>query len=296
MTTTLSPTRGKTLRPNLRFAARDKTLELGQRTLLMGVVNATPDSFYPASRHLGGDAVEFGLRLLEEGADILDIGGESTRPGSVPIGVDEETSRIEPIFKMLRAQTQAPLSIDTRKSVVAERALELGADLVNDISSLSDDRMATVVARYGAGLVLMHMRGEPRTMQNAPHYEDVVQEIKDFLSDRIQIAASGGVKVQSIMVDPGIGFGKKLPHNLTLLNQLTRLSELGRPILVGTSRKSFLGQLTGEREENRLLGTSASIVAAVLKGAHIVRVHDVAAMKQVVAVTDAILNQGNLEY
>ena len=240
--------------------------------------------------------MEFGLRLLEEGADILDIGGESTRPGSVPIGVDEETSRIEPIFKMLRAQTQAPLSIDTRKSVVAERALELGADLVNDISSLSDDRMATVVARYGAGLVLMHMRGEPRTMQNAPHYEDVVQEIKDFLSDRIQIAASGGVKVQSIMVDPGIGFGKKLPHNLTLLNQLTRLSELGRPILVGTSRKSFLGQLTGEREENRLLGTSASIVAAVLKGAHIVRVHDVAAMKQVVAVTDAILNQGNLEY
>ena len=286
----------ETPRPIFRFRARGRSLELGRRTILMGVVNATPDSFYPASRCLGDEAVELGLRLLEEGADILDIGGESTRPGSEPVEADEETSRIEPILEKLRARTSAPLSIDTRKAVVAERALALGADIVNDISALSDDRMTAVVAGSGAGLVLMHMRGEPKTMQKAPHYEDVVREVRDFLAARIRLAESGGVDGASIVVDPGIGFGKKLSHNLALLNELPRLSELGRPVVVGTSRKSFLGLLTGEPEGDRLLGTSASVAVAVARGAHIVRVHDVGAMKQVVTVTDAIMNQGNPEH
>jgi dihydropteroate synthase len=279
---------------SLTFRAKNERLKLGATTALMGVVNVTPDSFFAGSRRLDPDqALAFALKLVEEGADIVDIGGESTRPGASPVEVDEESRRVVPLVARLRPLTRVLISVDTRKAAVAERALDAGADMINDISALgADPRMAEIVARAKAGLVLMHMKGTPSTMQVAPSYRDVVAEVKEYLGRAIAKAESSGVASDSILVDPGIGFGKTLEHNLTLLHHLSSLSDLSKPILVGTSRKSFLGRILSGAPEERLLGTAASVACAVVLGASVVRVHDVREMRQVVAVADAIKNQG----
>jgi len=267
----------------------------------MGVVNVTPDSFHPGSRRLDPDqALALALKEVEAGADIIDIGGESTRPGASPVEVEEEIRRVVPVVARLRPLSRVLISVDTRNAAVAERALAAGADIVNDVSALGDSRMAEVVARANAGLVLMHMKGTPSTMQASPSYRDVVAEVKEYLGRAIDKAESAGVSSGSILVDPGIGFGKTLEHNLTLLHNLSSLSELSKPILVGTSRKSFIGRIlsetsarrTGSDREERIFGTAASIACAVLLGASVVRVHDVREMREVVAVADAIRNQG----
>jgi dihydropteroate synthase len=278
---------------SLTFRARDERLILGETTALMGVVNVTPDSFYAGSRRLDPDqALGLALELVEAGAVIVDIGGESTRPGAAPVEVDEEIHRVVPLVARLRPLTRALVSVDTRRAAVAEQALLAGADMVNDVSSLGDPRMAEVVARAKAGLVLMHMKGTPSTMQRAPSYRDVVSEVKEYLGRAIEKAEASGVSSESILVDPGIGFGKTLEHNLALLHNLSSLEELSKPILVGTSRKSFLGRILSGGPEERLLSTAASVACAVLLGASVVRVHDVREMRQVVAVADAIKNQG----
>lgn len=280
------------MRP-LTFRARNERLELGETTALMGVVNVTPDSFYAGSRRLEPDeALAFARELVEEGASIVDFGGESTRPGARPVEVEEEIRRVVPVIARLRPSTRALISVDTRRAAVAEQALDAGADIVNDVSALADPRMAEVVARASAGLVLMHMKGTPATMQVSPSYRDVVAEVKEYLRRAIEKAESSGIPGDSILVDPGIGFGKTLEHNLTLLHHLSSLSQLSKPILVGTSRKSFLGHILSGGPEDRLLGTAASVACAVLLGASVVRVHDVREMRQVAAVADAIKNQG----
>jgi dihydropteroate synthase len=278
---------------SLTFRARNERLILGEKTALMGVVNVTPDSFYAGSRRLDPDqALRLALELAEAGADIVDIGGESTRPGAAPVEADEEIRRVVPLVARLRPLTRVLVSVDTRSAAVAEQALLAGADIVNDVTSLGDPRMAEVVARAEAGLVLMHMKGTPPTMQRAPSYRDVVAEVKDYLGRAIEKAEASGVSSDSILVDPGIGFGKTLEHNLALLHNLSSLAELSKPILVGTSRKSFLGRILAGGPEERLLSTAASVACAVLLGASVVRVHDVREMRQVVAVADAIKNQG----
>ncbi len=286
---------------SLTFRAKNGALKLGETTALMGVVNVTPDSFYPGSRRLDPDeALAFALKQVEAGADIVDVGGESTRPGASPVDAVEEIRRVVPVVARLRPLSRVLISVDTRNAAVAERALEAGADIVNDVSALGDPRMAEVVARAKAGLVLMHMKGTPSTMQSSPSYRDVVAEVTEYLGRAIDEAESAGVSSGSILVDPGIGFGKTLEHNLTLLHHLPSLLELSKPILVGTSRKSFLGRIlsgqaprrAGIDDEDRLLGTAASVACAVLLGASVVRVHDVREMRHVVSVADAIKNQG----
>jgi dihydropteroate synthase len=278
---------------SLTFRARNEKLKLGERTALMGVVNVTPDSFYAESRRPEPEeALAFALKQVEAGADIVDIGGESTRPGAAPIGVEEEVRRVVPVVAKLRPLSRVLISVDTRHAEVAEKSLDAGADMVNDVSALSDPRMAEVVARNNAGVVLMHMKGTPSTMQVSPTYRDVVSEVEEYLERAIAKAESSGVASDSILVDPGIGFGKTLEHNLTLLHELPALSRLSKPILVGTSRKSFLGRILSGTAEERLLGTAASVACAVLLGASVVRVHDVPEMRKVVAVADAIKNRG----
>jgi len=258
----------------------------------MGVVNVTMDSFYTGSRYPDVDAAtSTALRLAEAGADILDIGGESTRPGAPPVSIQEELDRVLPVLDNLRTQTDRMLSVDTRKAEVAESALANGADIVNDVTALGGDpRMAEVAARAGAGVVLMHMQGTPETMQSEPRYGDVAAEVKASLSEAVARAERAGIASDAIVVDPGIGFGKTLSHNLTLLNELDTLAELGKPILVGTSRKGFIGKLLSSEAEARIFGTAASVAAAILRGASIVRVHDVSEMRDVATVADAIRN------
>lgn len=261
----------------------------------MGVVNVTPDSFYEESRVLEPEAaVERALALVAAGADIVDLGGDSTRPGAKATSLEEELRRVVPVVQKLRPLTTALISVDTRKAAVAERALDAGADVINDISALDGDPgMAGVIASAGAGLVVMHMRGTPATMQENPEYGDVVNDVRDSLHRAVRRAESAGVAPDSIFVDPGIGFGKTVEHNLVLLNRLSCLFPLGKPILVGTSRKSFVGYLLDSRPAaDRLMGTAASVACAVLRGADAVRVHDVAEMSDVVRVADAIRNEG----
>ena len=247
----------------------------------MGVVNVTPDSFYQGSRYPEvTEAIDVALGLVEAGADIVDIGGESTRPGGQEVSIGEELDRVLPVLRGVREQTGALLSIDTRKRAVAERALEAGADIINDVSALGDDGMAEVAARARAGVVLMHMRGTPKTMQQAPVYDDVVGEVKAYLRKAIERAEAAGVSSESILIDPGIGFGKTLEHNLTLLRE--------KPVLVGTSRKRFIGHLLSDASADRIFGTAGSVAAAAMNGAAVVRVHDVQAMSEVVTVVDAI--------
>ena len=260
----------------------------------MGVVNVTPDSFYADSRFPHSDqAVEVALEMIEKGAAILDLGAESTRPGAAAVPTEEELSRLLPVLSKLRPRTDALISIDTKKSVVAGRALALGADVINDVSGLlADKNMAATIAAADAGVVVMHMLGTPETMQTRPEYDDVVSEVVGTLRSGSRRAISAGIARDSILVDPGIGFGKTVEHNLTLLNRLPELSKLELPVLVGTSRKSFIGKLLSLPPENRILGTAASVASAVLRGADVVRVHDVGEMMEVVRVADAVRRAG----
>ncbi|HVP63131.1 MAG TPA: dihydropteroate synthase [Myxococcaceae bacterium] len=269
-----------------------RTFRWGERTHVMGVVNVTPDSFSDGGRHLEREAaVQHALALVEAGADLLDIGGESTRPGAGEVPIQVELERVLPVIQALRAATGVPLSIDTRKAEVARQALDAGAVLVNDVSGLGHEAaLGTVVARAGATLALMHIQGKPETMQVDPRYDDLVAEVVESLAGSVDRAVAAGVRRERIWVDPGIGFGKTVGHNLFLLRHLAELRVLGAPILVGTSRKRFLGVLAGGRPpEQRLPGTLASVAAvAVLHGADVVRVHDVAEVRDALAVADAI--------
>jgi len=264
--------------------------------LVMGVVNVTPDSFSDGGRFLDSDAaIAHGLELASEGAAILDVGGESTRPGAEPVPENEELRRVLPVVEGLAAENgNWAISVDTAKRAVAEAALEAGAVIVNDVTALRGDRgMAELVAERGARCCLMHMLGEPRTMQDAPVYDDVVSEVKAFLEERLAFATAEGVAEDNVWLDPGIGFGKTVDHNLELLRRLDELVAIGRPIVVGTSRKSFLGKLAGGRPESgRLAGTIATNTLALERGASVFRVHDVAAAVDALAVAGALLGVG----
>jgi dihydropteroate synthase len=260
---------------------------------LMGVVNVTPDSFSDGGLYLDAPAaVAHGTELAEEGADILDIGGESTRPGAEPVGADEELRRVLPVIEGL-APAGVQISIDTSKSLVAQEAIGRGATFVNDVTALrGDPRMAEVVASSGVDCCLMHMLGEPRTMQRDPRYEDVVSEVKAFLSERIAFAVDNGIAEGKLVLDPGIGFGKTVEHNLELLRRLDELVALGRPVMVGFSRKSFLGRITGREVGERLASTVAVNVLAYERGARLFRVHDVAPTKDALEVAAATVRHG----
>ncbi len=257
----------------------------------MGVVNVTPDSFSDGGRFLDPQrAANHGLKLISEGADILDVGGESTRPGARPVSESEELERVIPVIRSLRRSTDIPLSIDTTKAAVASAALDEGADIVNDISALrSDPGMARIIAGAGAGVILMHMQGTPLTMQRAPHYDDLVDEIRSFLQERTETAASSGIPEEGIIIDPGIGFGKTCEHNLTLLRSLEAFTDLGRPLCIGLSRKSFIGKVLDLPVEERLEGTIAAAVLSISLGASILRVHDVREVTRAVQLAEAIL-------
>jgi dihydropteroate synthase len=255
----------------------------------MGVVNVTPDSFSDGGLYLDAEAaVAHGRELAEQGAEILDVGGESTRPGAEEVSAGEELARVEPVVRGLAGV--ATVSIDTSKAAVAEAALDAGATIVNDVTALGHDpEVGALCADRGAGLVLMHMQGEPRTMQEDPSYDDVVDDVKAFLAERIEVAIDAGVAEESIWLDPGIGFGKNLDHNLALLRRLGELRELGRPLVVGTSRKSFIGKIDGSTVDDRIGGTIASSLLAAVEGADVLRVHDVAEAAQATRVASAIL-------
>lgn len=267
-------------------------LSLGERTLLMGILNVTPDSFSDAGRYFSFDAaVAHARELIEAGADVLDIGGESTRPFSDPVPTEVELERVLPAIQAVRTFSDIPISIDTTKAGVARRALEAGADIINDVSSLRFDvEMVKVAAESGAPLILMHMQGNPKIMQKEPHYDSVVSEVIAFLEDRIQCAVQNGVARSQIVVDPGIGFGKTVGHNLTLIASLSAFRCLDRPILLGASRKRFIGSILGRPEEDREVGTGAANAFGIAAGAHILRVHDVRFHRQVALVGDAIRN------
>ena len=274
----------------LTWCCRDRIVEFGQRTVVMGVLNVTPDSFSDGGRYLDHEkAVAHAVEMVSAGADIIDIGGESSRPGAARISAKEEMDRILPVVAETVQQVSALVSVDTTKAEVARTALEAGAHIVNDISALRwDAEMPEVVRESGAGTVLMHMQGTPETMQQAPRYDDVVTEVRDFLQERITFCGRNGIAFENIAIDPGIGFGKELEHNLDLLRQLHLLAELGRPVIVGVSRKSLLGLLTGRPVDQRLAGSLAAASYAVMHGAHILRVHDVAETRDALRVIEAL--------
>lgn len=280
--------------PGRFLRCRRLSLELGRRTYVMGVLNVTPDSFSDGGRFLDpGQAIEHAHRMVEAGADVIDIGAESTRPGSDPVPASVELERLLPVLRPLVRAIRIPISVDTVKASVAAQALGEGVDLINDVSGLRcDPQVAVEVARANAGLVVMHMRGSPRTMQDNPVYQDVVREVTEALTTATRQAERAGVGPEAILVDPGIGFGKTVWHNLALLRRLRELTILGKPILVGPSRKSFIGHVLGTPVDDRLEGTAAAVAAAIFGGAAMVRVHDVGPMVRVVRMTDAILGGG----
>jgi dihydropteroate synthase len=257
---------------DFRYAPRE-------RPLLMGIVNVTPDSFSDGGRFLQSSAaVEHGLRLAEEGADILDVGGESTRPGSGGISVEEELQRVVPVIRQLAERTKIPISVDTSKAAVAREALQAGAVIVNDISGLRfDPQMIAVCRDSTCGVICMHMQGTPQTMQAAPHYEDVVEEICTFFNERLQTLTAAGIAAERIAFDPGVGFGKTAQHNVQILASIRQFQAVGRPILIGHSRKGFLKKVTGRELDERLFGTIGVSVAVAHQGVDLIRVHDVAA-------------------
>ena len=272
----------------LSWRCRAQAFELGERALVMGVVNITPDSFSDGGRFLDpAAAIAHARKLVAEGADLLDLGAESTRPGSTSVPADQQLSRLMPVLEALVADG-ACVSIDTSHVTVARAALAAGARVVNDVSALGDPDMAGVVAAAGAGLVLMHMQGTPATMQRSPHYEDAAREVREFLAERLAAARAGGIAAECVALDPGIGFGKSLEHNLQLIARLDELAELGRPIVLGASRKSFLGRLLGDAPPGERLegGIAAAAIAAFL-GARVIRTHDVAATVRAVRVAAA---------
>ncbi len=276
------------------------TLSFGARTCIMGILNVTPDSFSDGGNFFTTDAaVAHAEKLVEDGADIIDVGGESTRPFSDSVSADEEARRVVPVIEKLSKHIPVPISIDTTKAVVARQAIEAGASIINDIGALRiDNNMAAVAAKYGVPVVLMHMKGNPKTMQVAPVYDDLIDEVKKFLENAINTAEKNGITRSKIIIDPGIGFGKTVEHNLLLINHLHELTSLDAPILIGPSRKSFIRKIlfhkpaTDMKADIRAMetGTQAAVAAAVLHGAHIVRVHDVAGTYKTIKIVDAIKN------
>jgi dihydropteroate synthase len=283
--------------PNSRrkyaLKAGNYVLELGERTQVMGILNVTPDSFSDKGLYFDPKAaVDRAWQIAEEGADILDIGGESTRPGSIGVGEEEELRRVLPILKSLVSGRRypIPISIDTSKAVVAKVSLENGASIINDIASLQrEPEIGNVTAEHGAALILMHMRGEPKNMQSIPPSDDILRDIEVWAQEAVARAQRCGVSSDKIVLDPGIGFGKTAVQNLELLRNLDRLAAAGFPILVGTSRKSFIGSIIKKPANELVLGTGATVAASIIYGAHMVRVHDVAAIREVADVTDAIV-------
>lgn len=265
----------------IEWKCRDRALVTGGRPLIMGILNVTPDSFSDGGKHVRfEDAVRHGMQMVKDGADIVDVGGESTRPGAAEVSEAEELARVIPVIKEL-ARSGAAVSVDTMKSGVARQALDAGAGIINDVSALSHDpQMAAVAKDHGAGVVLMHMLGTPRTMQNNPQYANVVAEVTAYLARRIEALAALGIRPETMAVDPGIGFGKTVEHNLSLLAHLDELCGLGHPVVVGLSRKSFLGKITGCEVGERLAPSIAGLSFSILRGAHVLRVHDVKESRQ----------------
>jgi dihydropteroate synthase len=272
----------------------ERAFDCSERTLVMGILNVTPDSFSDGGRFLDrATAVAHATRMIDDGADILDVGGESTRPGSAPVSADEELERVHPVIERLAELHPAvPVSIDTRKADVAAEALDAGAAIVNDVSGGADPTMFEVVRDRDAAVVLMHMQGDPTTMQEAPYYDDVVGEVHEYLRQRIEAAELAGIDPERIAIDPGIGFGKDLDHNLELMHGVDALLDLGRPVVVGPSRKKFIGTILDLPEEERVEGTVGAVVWMVARGAHLVRVHDVKEVVRAVRVSEAIARAG----
>ena len=273
------------------WITRRRTIRISKRPLIMGIINVTPDSFFDGGRYDKPDAaLQHAESLIQAGADILDIGGESTRPGSAPVSVNEEKQRVLPLMEALaKAFPETPISIDTTKNQVATEALKAGAEIVNDISGGEwDDALWPTVAESGAGYVLMHCQGRPATMQAAPQYTDVVSEVGSYLTQRLAEAQAAGIHRDHVVVDPGIGFGKTLEHNLQLLSRLESLGQIGRPILVGLSRKSFIRKILGDNEEATFLGSLVSQTLCYTKGARLWRVHDVAAARKAAQLIEAL--------
>jgi dihydropteroate synthase len=292
-------------RRKFRLKLRSRTLILGQRTLVMGVLNVTPDSFSDGGNFFSQEkAVQHALQLERDGADLIDIGAESTRPGSLGISAEEEWGRLAPVLAALRTRLKIPISVDTRKSEIAAKAIENGAELINDVSGLNHDpRIAEISARARATLILMHMRGEPQTMQQKPFARDALKDVIQGLRASLSKARKAGVLNSQIVLDPGIGFGKSYAQNYDLLANLPQLAKLGFPLLVGTSRKGFISKTlahdntptpstrpTAVAAELKIFGTAAAVTASILHGAHIVRVHDVAEMASVARIADCVLN------
>lgn len=272
--------------------SRSKTFSFGKKCYIVGIVNVTPDSFSDGNKFLKPEmAYEQALKLVDDGADIIDIGGESTRPGSEKISVSLEKKRVLPVIKKLSGKIKAPISIDTYKSGVAQAALDEGAEIINDISGLRfDKKMPALAAKYEAPVIIMHIKGNPKNMQQNPSYSNIFYEITDYFKNSIEIAVKAGVKKEKIIIDPGIGFGKTVEHNLELIKNLSQFKILGRPIMLGTSRKSFIGKILGREIDKRLEGTIASSVSGFINGAQFLRVHDVKSVKMAIKMTEGILN------
>jgi dihydropteroate synthase len=270
-----------------------REIHLGKKTLIMGILNVTPDSFSDGGLFYSQQkAIERGLEMAGEGADIIDIGGESTRPGAKAVSAAIELKRVLPVIESLVKQVKIPISIDTKKAQIARMAVKAGAEIINDISALNSDKdMAMAVRETRAAVILMHMRGKPRNMQKGKLvYDNLMAEITDYLKKSSEKALKAGIEKDCLVIDPGIGFGKTPEDNYKIIKNLSQLKELGLPVMIGTSRKSFIGKVTGGEPNERIEGTAASVAAAIINGCHIVRVHDVAAMKKVAAVTDAIVH------
>jgi len=281
----------------LPWRCRGTELDLSNRTWVMGILNVTPDSFSDGGQFMDFTAaVEHALEMIRQGADIIDIGGESTRPGANPVSVEEEVARVVPVIRAIHEKADCLISIDTQKAEVAEKAIEAGAVIVNDVSACTaDSSMANVIRETGVGVVLMHMRGTPRTMQTAPEYTDVLEEVTTYLEGRMADLREMGIAPECMALDPGIGFGKTVEHNCKLLAGLGRLVKTGRPVLIGLSRKSFLGKLTGADVDARLPASIAGAVYAAIHGAHIIRVHDVKETCEATRLVD-ILKREEVDY
>ena len=280
----------------MKFKAKSNIFELDKNPVIMGILNVTPDSFSDGGNFIDEDKALFQCdKMIQEGADVIDIGGESSRPGSDRISVQEELDRIGSIVQKIKTKFDVCLGVDTYKPEVAEEVLKLGADMINDITGLTySEDIAKLTSQFNAGLCLMHMRKDPKTMQLNTKYDNIILEVKDFLSEAINKAISNGMNRDSILIDPGIGFGKDLKGNAIILNNLSQFKDLGCPILIGTSRKSFIGQINGKEANDRLNGTIASNVMALINGAQIFRVHDVKENKDSLLVANEIIRSGEM--
>ena len=285
------------VRKTYRLKSGSKTLDLGKQTHIMGVINCTPDSFSDGDVYNTTiKSLRKCLEMVKHGVSVIDIGGESTRPGADPVSVEEEMSRVVPVIKALRKKTDVWISIDTYKAAVAREAIDSGADIINDISGLQNDKgMPVFAAENKVPVIVMHIAGTPKDMQSNPVYQDVIEDILIYFKERMTSLAKAGISSDCIMLDPGIGFGKTVEHNLTILNNLQVFAKLDRPILVGPSRKSFIGKLLDLPVNERLEGTAAAVALSIAHGAHMVRVHDVSEMQRVSSVTDAILAEQPLD-